>query len=162
MSGEPTRVIGIGRPCVGDDFAGLAIVRALRDGVPLPAGVEVHETADPGRLVELLDGVRHAIVIDALVGGGRPGTLRCLTPEALARYPRAPFSSHGLGVAEAVALARALAPAGAVTDVRIVAVAIAAPCGPARTLSPPVKASVPRAALLVRELLAGRNTRPLA
>ncbi|MGD2112485.1 MAG: hydrogenase maturation protease [Gammaproteobacteria bacterium] len=160
MSGGRTCVIGIGQPCAGDDSAGLAIVRALRDGAPLPAGVEVHETTDPGCLVELLDGVRHAILVDAIVGDGRPGTLRCLTPDALVRYPRVPFSSHGLGVAEAIALARALAPAGATLDIRLVAVAIAAPYGPARSLSPPVAASVPRAALLVRELLAGGNTRP--
>jgi hydrogenase maturation protease len=157
MRAVVTRVIGIGQPAAGDDFAGIAVARLLRRESGLPAGVEVHETTDPGRLIELLDGVPHAILVDALVGDERPGTIKCLTPEQLARYPHTPFSSHGLGVAEAIGLACTLAPAGAVLDIRIVAVTIAAP-DYAFALSPPVAAAVPRAASLIHDLLRDGNS----
>jgi hydrogenase maturation protease len=158
MKAAATRVIGIGQPAAGDDGAGIAVVRALRDGYRLPSGVEIHETTDPGRLIDLLDGIRHAILVDALVSDERPGTIRCLAPDQLSRYPRAPFSCHGMGVAEAIGLARALAADGAGIDIRIVGVTIKPPAGYSCALSSSVAAVLPLAASLILELLAGENT----
>jgi len=158
MKAGVTRVIGIGQPAAGDDSAGIAVVRALRDGYRLPSGIELHETTDSGRLIDLLDGIRRAIVVDALVSDERPGTIRCLAPEQLARYARAPFSSHGMSVAEAIGLARMLAADGVGIDIRIVGVTIGPPAGYSCTLSSSVAAALPRAASLILELLAGEDT----
>lgn len=154
MTEAVTRIIGIGQPAAGDDFAGIAVVRALRADGALPEHVELHETTDPASLVDLLAGIRHAILVDALVDGGTPGTVECFTPEAFGRVARAPTSSHGIGVAEAVALARALAPDDSMPAIRIVAIRIApSPVHVCETLSPAVAAALPEAVKRVRELL---------
>ncbi|MEZ5540457.1 MAG: hydrogenase maturation protease [Pseudomonadota bacterium] len=153
MSGMAVRVIGIGQPGAGDDFAGIAVVRALGAAGRLPAGIGLHEIADPARLVDLLAGTARAVLVDAIADGGEPGTVACLAPEALACLPRAPYSSHGIGVADAIALARVLAPDGDGPGIRIVAISIARPHGPGTTLSAPVAAAIPRAVACVRDLL---------
>ena len=158
MTAPRVRVIGIGQPAAGDDGAGIAVVRLLREHARLPAGVEIHETSDPGRLMALLDGIRRAVLVDALVSDQSPGQIKCLRPEALARYPQAPVSSHGVGVAEAIALARALASDTGGIDIRVVGVTIRPPSGYSRTLSAPVAAALPHAVQLVLDLLAGAKT----
>ena len=101
-------VIGVGNPDRGDDGAGRAVARRLRGH--LQNDVQVidlnGETTD---LLEALEGVAAAYLIDAGVSGSAPGTVRRfdvssapLPADALAA------STHGLGLAHAVELARAL------------------------------------------------------
>jgi hydrogenase maturation protease len=110
MSVRPRRrlVIGIGHPDRGDDAVGRVVARGLRGRVP--DRVEVLETdGEASRLLELLAEAAVAWIIDAAVSGAPPGTIRRLDPTATA-LPRTLFavSSHGLGLAEAIELARAL------------------------------------------------------
>ena len=63
-----------------------------------------------------------------------------------------PLSSHGLGVAEALEVARALHGDGAVGEVQIVGVVIERPRAPGSGLSPAVAAAVAPAAALARRL----------
>ncbi|MGZ4132533.1 MAG: hydrogenase maturation protease [Actinomycetota bacterium] len=105
------RVIGCGNPDAGDDAAGLLAVAALRGRVP--DGVEVVFAGPAVRVLDLLDGVDLAIVIDAVrspSGGRAVGTLVRAEagPDGLPAELRGSLSSHGLGVAEAVGLAAAL------------------------------------------------------
>lgn len=153
MNAVTTRIIGIGQPYAGDDGAGIAVLRVLRHDRRLPAGISLHETTDPARLVALLDGIRHAIVVDALVSAAPPGTVMCVAPEALAADAGAAYSSHGIDVAAAIALARALAAPAAAPRISIVAIAIAPPAGPGDSLSAPVAAALPRAAARILALL---------
>jgi hydrogenase maturation protease len=64
-------------------------------------------------------------------------------------------SSHGIGVADALALAGALGHDVSMAALRIVAVAIARPAGRRAGLSPEVAAAVPGAAERVLGILAG-------
>jgi hydrogenase maturation protease len=110
MGAQPRRrlVIGIGHPDRGDDAAGLVVARGLRARVP--EGVEVLEAdGEATRLLELLAEADAAYLLDAAVSGAAPGTIRRLEP-AEAPLPRSLFavSSHGLGLADAIELARAL------------------------------------------------------
>jgi hydrogenase maturation protease len=105
------RILGIGSP-FGDDRVGWAVVDALRaHGLPgrFPAGSIQVECCDrPGaRLAALLEGAGHAIVIDAMRTGAAPGTVRRLSAEAL-EVGSGLLSVHGFGLAEGVALSRAL------------------------------------------------------
>jgi hydrogenase maturation protease len=86
-------------------------------------------------------------VVDAVIDGGVPGSVLQLDTGALASGP-APLSSHGLGVAEAIELARTLYGAQVVGDVQIVGVAIDRPTGAMFGLSPAVAAAVEPAAML--------------
>ncbi len=98
-------VIGIGT-LHGDDAAGLAVAEALA-ARSLPDGVALRTCARPlPDLLDALDGADAAVLVDAARTGGVPGAIRRLAPGELARM-RSP-SSHGLGVAQALALAAAL------------------------------------------------------
>jgi hydrogenase maturation protease len=91
-------------------------------------------------LLDALDGADAAVLVDAARTGGAPGAIRRLAPEDLARQ-RSP-SSHGLGVAQALALATALGRAPAQIEV----VAIEAEQLAYGALSPSVAAAIGAAA----------------
>lgn len=98
-------MIGVGTEH-GDDSAGLAVAARLRRG-PLPANVDVVDCPRPG--LDLLDELSRAdavVLIDATRSGEPTGTVRRIPLESL-RTERG-YSSHGLGVAEALELAGAL------------------------------------------------------
>jgi hydrogenase maturation protease len=99
------RIIGVGTP-YGDDRAGLAIAARLMEA---PAsGSEVVITERPGvELLDLLCGADAVIVLDAVRSGAAPGKIHDLALEELPEADRA-CSSHGIGVADTLALAEAL------------------------------------------------------
>jgi hydrogenase maturation protease len=100
------RVIGIGSP-FGDDRAGLEVAARLA-GLAAP-DLDVIRADRPGvDLVELLRGVDAAIVVDAVRSGAPAGTLHDLDLSAVPHVRLRYLSSHGFGVAEALALAQAL------------------------------------------------------
>jgi hydrogenase maturation protease len=106
-----TLVVGIGNPDRGDDGAGPAVVRCVA-GLGLP-GVEALTVGVPLALVELLQDRPECpalVVVDATRPGPDPGRVRVLTlgADPLTGLGPAPASSHGLGVTEALELARAL------------------------------------------------------
>ena len=106
----PIRIIGIGSP-FGGDSVGWSIVECLQRSHAAQAwGSQVALVAAdrPGvGLIELWRGAYWVAVVDAVISGGVPGRVWRLEGEQLACAP-APWSSHGIGVAEALALARVL------------------------------------------------------
>ena len=138
------RVIGLGRQTAGDDGAGPAVIAELaRRGVP--AGVELHQLADPSDLLPLVDGPGRVVIVDAVLG--RPaGRVLVLTPEALSAQAMVPSSSHGLGVGQALALAGVLAADAARPEVRLIGITIESPDGPRVGLSPEIALAVIEAA----------------
>jgi hydrogenase maturation protease len=108
-----TAIIGIGSP-FGEDQAGWDAVDALAEEAwvqaRLAAGTLVLEKLDrPGMtLLDHLRGHAHVILIDAVLSAEhRPGTWLALQREELALLA-SPASSHGIGVAEALAMGEAL------------------------------------------------------
>ena len=142
-----TLVVGCGNADRGDDGVGLAVARSVEAaGVP---GVRVVAGAsDPASLMELWAGMDQVVVVDAASSGSAPGTVRRLDPTVEPVPARPAVSSHALGPAEAVELARALGRLPA----RIVLYAIEAQdCAHGSPLSPAVAASAP---VVVAEILA--------
>ena len=106
----PTLVVGIGHEDRGDDAAGpLAVRRLARAWADRPPpGVRVRVwRGDLLGLIEAWEGVERLVLVDAVRSGAAPGSWRRYGVEA-------PFatggaaSTHGVGLAEALALARAL------------------------------------------------------
>lgn len=101
-----TLVIGIGHPYRGDDAVGPRVAQALA-GTPGLAVLDHHgEGAD---LMDRWQGFDRVVLVDAMVSGAPPGTIR--TWDAAAEDLPAhlfPKGSHLFGVAEAVAMARLL------------------------------------------------------
>lgn len=110
MTADPssTLIIGVGNPYRGDDGAGIAVARDLRERIP--AGIRVIEASGEGAaLLEAWKGAAAVILVDAVHSGARPGTIHRLD----AREAPIPgrffhYSTHAFSVAEAVELARAL------------------------------------------------------
>jgi hydrogenase maturation protease len=101
-------VIGLGNRWRRDDAAGLAVARQLRPVAP--AGVEVLEReGEPASLINAWDGAAAVWLVDALEPGASPGAVRRFDAAA-APLPVARFatSTHILGLADALELARAL------------------------------------------------------
>lgn len=94
-------VIGVGNPARGDDGAGVAAAERMD-----PQGLTA--TA-PFQLVELWEGSDDVVVIDAARSGGTPGTIHRFEVGSQA-LPTGVLggSTHAIGVAEVVELARAM------------------------------------------------------
>lgn len=107
-------VIGVGNEFRRDDGVGPAVVARMRElqaGPVLPAGIRMTVCdGDPGRLIDLWEGTRLAVVIDAArVSPGQPGRVHRVDLDGPARRLQpATASTHGLGLGEAIELARAL------------------------------------------------------
>lgn len=99
-------LIGVGNDFAGDDAAGRLVARAL-DGAD---GFDVAETHGAAAdIVTLMEGRSRVLIVDACRSGAASGTLHRLDAVAgdLPGWLRS-VSSHGIGVAEAVSLARIL------------------------------------------------------
>lgn len=101
-------IVGVGSDC-GLDRVGLDILTALGEAPRrVPLGIGLHACRAPAAtLPAVLPGAEWAILIDALRGDGSPGTVTALEPGDLAST-RHGNSSHGLGVAQTLALLSAL------------------------------------------------------
>ena len=101
-------VIGVGAMERGDDAAGRHVARRLAERAP--DGFEVVEQR--GETVELMDAwadARAVLLVDAMATGGEPGRhLRFDASTAPLPAHTAGASTHGMGIAEAVELARAM------------------------------------------------------
>ena len=93
-------VIGIGNALRGDDGAGVAVAERLH-------AVTCDE--EPSRLIEAWEGADAAVLIDTVVSGAPPGTVHRFDASdgpIAARELRS--STHAIGLAETIELARAL------------------------------------------------------
>ncbi|WP_310445965.1 hydrogenase maturation protease [Thiobacillus sp.] len=101
------RILGIGSPS-GDDQAGWLTVDALRTAGVQSTAVDIQKLDRPGAsLVGLLGDADRVILIDAMQSDGAVGHIQHFAVEDWPAY-RHGLSSHGLGVLDALALAREL------------------------------------------------------
>lgn len=143
---ERAVIVGIGQLAAGDDAIGLRVARVLA-----ARGFDARACADASAVLALLAAGRRVVVVDAVIGGGPPGTVLRLDPGDLAGGP-APLSSHGVGVAEALEIARTLFGDHSAAQVALVGVAIDRPRHAVVELSPAVAAAIEPAAALAAEL----------
>jgi hydrogenase maturation protease len=101
-------VIGVGNPDRGDDGAGRAVARRL--AARAGCGFEVRESS--GEATSLMDawaGFDEVTLVDACRGAGSPGSVHRIGPEEANRVATLrSASTHSLGVAAAIGLARVL------------------------------------------------------
>lgn len=145
------RVIGLGARASGDDGVGLVIVDQLR-ALATP-GIDLVQVAEASAVIPLLATSLPVVIVDAVVidrcGAGHVVELDA---DSLPHEVRA-VSTHGLGLARALAMAQLLADCVAL-PIRIVGVTIEVPAEPAFGLSAAVEAAVPSAVAAVLRYLA--------
>jgi len=110
-------VIGVGNSLRRDDAAGLEVVRRLRAradggaGGRADAAIAVLEyEGEPLGLLELWEGARAVVLVDAIRSGAAPGTIHRMdaSREPILGLLRGSASTHAVGVGEAIELARTL------------------------------------------------------
>ena len=141
------RVIGIGHLGRGDDAAGRVVADRLRGEAGTRFEV-IGTDGEAAKLLDLIEGRARVVIVDACLSGGRPGAIHRLDAAA-APLPRRLFaaSSHAIGLADSIELARALGTLPARCDV----VAIAAERFDLGVgLSPAVAAAVDRVVAALR------------
>jgi hydrogenase maturation protease len=153
-------VIGVGNPYRRDDGVGPAVLDLLRVGAPTGA-LLAESDGEPSALIDLWDGARLAIVVDAVhaPAGPRHASIAGRVHRLGVHHPsyRAhAASSHGVDLGEAVDLARAL---GRVPRRMLLYGIEAAEVGFGEGLSPAVAAAARRVAVEIRELLAVETAR---
>ncbi|WP_375772538.1 hydrogenase maturation protease [Archangium gephyra] len=143
MSGR-VRVIGLGQAAAGDDQVGLAVIAHLRS-LGASGRLELLVAPEPSALLPLLETAAPVVLVDAVLAAPA-GEVLMLEPDELEQRGLSTMSTHGLGVAQAVALARLLSPSAVSPSIRVVGVSISRPERFRQGLSPEVAAAVPRAA----------------
>ena len=98
------RIICCGNPERGDDGAGALVAARLRD-----LGVEAEtRTGEASELLEAWRGADHVVVVDAVETGAPVGTVWRWDGWQASFPVRSSTSTHGLGLSEAITLARVL------------------------------------------------------
>jgi len=103
-----TLLIGVGNEFRGDDGVGILAARRIREK-NLPGIVIVECGGEAAALLDAWAGMKTVVIIDAVSSGAPPGTIHRIDARRQSVSQELfPFSSHALGLAHAVELARSL------------------------------------------------------
>jgi hydrogenase maturation protease len=101
-------IIGVGNPYCGDDGVGPAVARRLK--IYVPDDIQIREQgADGATLIESWKHAEEVILIDAVCSGAKAGSVHrfdTYVEPILRKQP--PFSTHAMGISEAIELSRVL------------------------------------------------------
>lgn len=100
-------VIGVGNPLRGDDAVGLRVAASLRKRLP-PWVTVMEATGEVVSLASCWEGLGRLVIVDAARSGAAPGTVHRFDARRPLPAHFGSLSSHGLGVASAIEMARAL------------------------------------------------------
>ena len=96
-----TVIIGMGNPLLSDDGVGLAVALAVAQRLQHRMHLTVTELHTGGiRLMEAMAGYKRAVVVDAMLSGAIPGTVRRFDPRDFVTTKNT-FSSHDTDFATA-------------------------------------------------------------
>jgi len=92
-----TLVMGIGNLLMGDEGAGIHVLRYLEQQHPLLSVDFVDGGTGGFHLLEYFQTYERVILIDATMDGEPPGTVRVIKPEFARDYPRT-LAAHDIGL----------------------------------------------------------------
>jgi hydrogenase maturation protease len=153
--GLRTVVVGVGNEFRRDDGAGpevIARLRALQPGDASLSGVILAlSDGEPGRMIDLWEGTRVAVVIDAVRDPAMPPGYRYqVAVDALTGVVDGAASSHSIGLGDTVELARVL---GRLPARLTVLAVVGRDFGFGTELTAEVAAAVPELVERVREIV---------
>lgn len=101
-------VLGIGNILLRDEGFGVRAVEELLDRYRFPAAVQVLDGGTLGMdLLRFLTGTKRLVVVDAIAGGGPPGTFYRFAGDEVKAYFREKVSLHELGIKDVLAVLEA-------------------------------------------------------
>lgn len=144
-------IIGLGNELRRDDGVGIWVARRVAAADWHGVTVVALNNGDSTAILAALQDAHVAYVIDAASAAAKPGTIVRFDPmrRPLTLYART-FSSHGLGLAEAIELGRAL---GMLPERLIVYGIVGADFSPGEGLSPEVERAARRLISRLRRLM---------
>jgi hydrogenase maturation protease len=121
-------VIGIGQSFRGDDEIGLKAVQQWMDRYPETASrseIQVDISELPGlTLLDLLEGAKAAVLVDAIECLTFPGTIHSINPEQLSSFTTDAKSAHGWGVAETLRMDQMLNPSRKKIPIKVIGIEV--------------------------------------
>lgn len=142
----PVVVVGVGNILCSDEGVGVHVVNKLKQ-TALPPDVEVFDCGTSGiAVLEALDGAEKAVIIDAVLTGGKPGTVHRFTVEDILAMESGLFKMVSLHQFDLIATLKLAQLSGAYRMPReIVVIGVEAKSlEPGLELSEEVKRSLPR------------------
>ena len=105
MTSETIIVLGVGNTLLKDEGVGVRVVEELERRYSLQENVRIVDGGTQGLwLMSTIQEADHLIVVDAVLGGGEPGTLYRLERDDLPKGLRAKQSAHDSDLIEALNL----------------------------------------------------------
>ncbi len=92
-----TLILGVGNILMGDEGAGVHVVRYLEEHYNLPGTDMVDGGTGGFNLLEYFQQYKNVILVDATIDGKKPGTITKLTPKFSGDYPPA-LAAHDIGL----------------------------------------------------------------
>jgi len=133
-------ILGLGNPILSDDAVGLVAARRLFERIG-GEDVDLIEAATSGlQTVQLLSRYDRAVIIDSIQDEARVGEVRRLEVDELRTSPL--HSSHGVGLDEAISLARKLG-MRLPDPILVYAIAVADPYTFGERLTPELERALP-------------------
>ncbi len=109
MNSDKIVVLGVGNILLKDEGVGVRVAEELQQRYVFPEQVSVIDGGTQGLwLIPTIQETDHLIVIDAVLGGGEPGTIYRLERDDLPRGLRAKQSAHDSDLVEALNLCNLL------------------------------------------------------
>ena len=150
------KIIAIGQSLRGDDAAGLEAVKLWYETYQAKVNrpnVQMELAELPGiGLLSLLGGARVAILVDAVHGDAKTGTVHVLAENQLESFGDGSGSAHGWGVAETLSLGRKLLPSTLPEKLILIGIE-AGQLNLGETLSPEVESALPEVARLIEHYI---------
>lgn len=98
-----TAVMGAGNLLMSDDGVGVHVVQVLRTRKGLPGDVKLIDAGTAALdVLPLLDGIDRLIIVDAVKGGGAPGTVYQFSPDDISEEPSRRLSLHQISLLQAL------------------------------------------------------------
>ncbi len=143
-------VLGVGNLLLSDEGVGIHVVNKLRK-MALPSEVEVIEGGVDGLgLMNVVMSTERLIVVDAVKGGGFPGSIYRFGPEDLTTHPDVyKMSVHEIGILEVIRLSGLVSQTPKTTIIGVEPKSLKT----GMELSPEIQAKVPRIIELILDEL---------
>ncbi len=96
-------VVGVGNVLLKDEGLGVHVTRALREAVEIDkADIEIIDGGTSPDAFLLLEGVHKLILVDAVKGGGSPGSVYRFHPDDIVSEQKYVFSTHQVGLLDSL------------------------------------------------------------
>lgn len=125
MSDRKVAIMGVGNTLHKDEGVGIHVINALEKEKKRYEDLKDVELIDGGTagllLIKLIEDFDTVFIVDAALGGGKPGDIYVLSPEELAQSPESQhlFSSHDIDLTYTLKVGKEL---GVQTDIIIIGV----------------------------------------